>query len=71
MDHRSKPLDRLGPTNLGTGTGDVDCKTSSCPAQLGYVPIALMQLVKGSELTHDHHSPGFFSGKTCCHFSDD
>lgn len=70
-DHRSKPLDLLGPTSLGPGNRGVDGRTSSCSAQLGCVPTALLQLVKGSELIHDHHSPGFCSGNTCCHFADD
>lgn len=39
MDHRSKPLNCLVPTNLGTGTRDVDGRTSLCPDQLGVPPI--------------------------------
>lgn len=53
-DQSSWSLDSPGPTNLGTGTGDLEGGTSCCPAQSGCAPFALMQLLKGSEPTHDH-----------------
>lgn len=58
MQHSSGPLSSQGPPNLGPGTGDVDSRTSCCPVHSRCVPTALMPLVKGSEPTHDHHSPG-------------